>query len=233
MSDPDGFLSRWSRRKLAVEREPDPAALPPEESPEAAVAPEAPGPDEALSPEEIAALPRLEDLTPDSDITAFMRKGVPDLLRKAALRRMWSLDPAIRDYVGDARDYAWDWNVPGGVPGSGPLGPLDDLSASVGRMFSGTRDPETASAGADMADADVAARTNDPEPEPEPPEIDIAAAELLPQPSDSGRIPVGEASGDPGSCPSPGSNQVETAELGPRATPLRRHGAALPKFDLF
>ncbi len=231
MSGPDGFLSRWSRRKLAVEREPDPAALPPEESPEAAVAPEAPGPDEALSPEEIAALPRLEDLTPDSDITAFMRKGVPDLLRKAALRRMWSLDPAIRDYVGDARDYAWDWNVPGGVPGSGPLGPLDDFSATVGRMFSATRDPETTSAGAVGPDAEIAVEAHDAEPEPDSPET--TPAELLPREAEPDRMPVSEVAGEPGPGASPVSNRLETAELGPRAAPLRRHGAALPKFDLF
>ena len=231
MSDPDGFLSRWSRLKLAVEREPDPAALPVEESPEAAVAPEALGPDEALSPEEIAALPRLEDLTPDSDITAFMRKGVPDLLRKAALRRMWSLDPAIRDYVGDARDYAWDWNVPGGVPGSGPLGPLDDFSATVGRMFSATRDPEATSAGAVGPDAEIAVEAHDAEPEPDSPET--APAELLPREAEPDRMPVSEVADEPGPVASPVSNRLQTAELGPRAAPLRRHGAALPKFDLF
>ena len=37
-------------------------------------------------------------------------------LRAAALRRAWSLDPAIRDFIGPA-DYAWDFNAPDGVPG--------------------------------------------------------------------------------------------------------------------
>jgi hypothetical protein len=32
------------------------------------------------------------------------------------LRRAWSLDPAIRDFIGPA-DYAWDFNAPDGVPG--------------------------------------------------------------------------------------------------------------------
>ena len=48
---------------------------------------------------------------------------------------MWSLDPAIRDYVGEAREYAYDWNVPGGVPGNGPLLPTDDVGAMLGRIF--------------------------------------------------------------------------------------------------
>ena len=66
-------------------------------------------------------LPRLEDLTPESDLSAFLRKGVPEALKLAALRRMWSLDPAIRDHVGPA-EYAWDFNDPGAIAGFGPVG---------------------------------------------------------------------------------------------------------------
>lgn len=131
MSRDDGFLSRWSRRKLERESEP-PASVP-------AAARESPAPDEGhqpLSPEDIAQLPRPEDLTIDSEIGPFLRAGVPQGLRNAALRRMWSLDPVIRDYVGDARDYAYDWNVPGGVPGGGTLPSPDEIEATLARMFS-------------------------------------------------------------------------------------------------
>jgi hypothetical protein len=122
----EAFLSRWSRRKLraragaeSVERN---GALP-----------EEPGEDAELTPDELRQLPRLEDLTAATDFTQFLRKGIPAALRKAALRRMWALDPGIRDYVGDARDYAYDWNVPGGVPGSGmiPDGDVPDLLKRV------------------------------------------------------------------------------------------------------
>jgi hypothetical protein len=68
-------------------------------------------------------------------LTRFLREGVPQALRNAALRRMWSLDPAIRDAVGHARDYAYDWNTPGGVPGSGALLPGDDVGALVRQVF--------------------------------------------------------------------------------------------------
>ncbi|TIU06806.1 MAG: DUF3306 domain-containing protein, partial [Mesorhizobium sp.] len=51
-------------------------------------------------------LPRVEDLTAESDLSAFLRKGVPKMLKRAALRRMWSLDPAIRDHIGPS-EYAW------------------------------------------------------------------------------------------------------------------------------
>jgi hypothetical protein len=48
---------------------------------------------------------------------------------------MWTLDPAIRDFVGHARDYAFDWNAEGGVPGTGPLGPGDDVTGMVRRIL--------------------------------------------------------------------------------------------------
>ena len=115
------FLSRWSRLKEDARRsesgpQPDaaeaPAGAPPREAEPASVLPEP-----ELTPEELAALPKVEEITAASDISGFLRRGVPDALRNAALRKMWTLDPAIRDFVGEARDYAYDWNTPGGVPG--------------------------------------------------------------------------------------------------------------------
>ena len=43
----------------------------------------------------------------------------PDLTR-AALRRAWSADPSIRDFIGLSEN-SWDFNAPGGVPGFGSL----------------------------------------------------------------------------------------------------------------
>jgi hypothetical protein len=108
MSGEEGFLSRWSRRKRAVAAEPEeaPAPSPPTALPDA---PEVP----AFDP---ASLPPLDSLTAASDFTAFLRAEVPAVLRHAALRRAWTLDPAIRDFIGPA-DYAWDYNAPDGVPG--------------------------------------------------------------------------------------------------------------------
>ena len=133
-SDP-GFLSRWSRRKrLGEEAVPEPE--PPEPSPERAAVDATPA---SLSPAErarrllarlarrqdpatpapafdIASLPSLESLTAESDIAAFLQQGVPLALRNAALKRIWALDPAIRDFIGPV-DYGWDFNAPDGVPG--------------------------------------------------------------------------------------------------------------------
>ena len=109
----EGFLSRWSRRKRAVvegraPEEPAPPA-PLEAKPEAP--PAAPEDDFDLS-----SLPSIDSLTIESDFKAFLHRKVPLELRSAALRRAWSLDPAIRDFIGPA-DYAWDFNAPDGVPG--------------------------------------------------------------------------------------------------------------------
>lgn len=137
----DDFLSRWSRRKRAAEAplQEAPAlqdAVPPPPEPE--VAP--------LADEELAALPRIEDLTEGSDIRAFLRPGVPTALQSAALRRMWMLTPAIRDYRDPAVDYAWDWNVPGGVPGGGP-GPSPERATQMLRdLFEPAKSRESAAA---------------------------------------------------------------------------------------
>jgi hypothetical protein len=119
------FLARWSQRKLAT---PQPEPVP--------VAPELAALDPEPATEPLPDLPALEAITADTDIAGFLAKGVSQAVRNAALRRAWSLDPAIRDYVGDARDYAYDWNVPGGVPGFGAIDPGYDIEGTLSRMFS-------------------------------------------------------------------------------------------------
>ena len=81
---------------------------------------------------DLSSLPTLEELTETTDITAFLEKGVPEHLRNAALRKSWALDPAIRNYVNPALEYAYDWNTPGGVPGGGEL----DAGVDVARLVS-------------------------------------------------------------------------------------------------
>lgn len=120
----DGFLSRWSRRKRALERgeelaepaPPEPEAPLPQEvaqAQEVACAVEPPAP---AQPEfDPASLPPIETLEASSDFTPFLKAGVPSALRHAALRRAWTADPLIRDYMGSL-DYGWDFNTPGGLP---------------------------------------------------------------------------------------------------------------------
>jgi hypothetical protein len=132
----EDFLLRWSRRKLLL---PGGKAATGDATPALAPKPQRES-EPTLTDEEIAALPKIEDLTAETDITAFLQNGVPAILRKAALRRVWTLDPNIRDYRSEAREYAYDWNVPGGVPGNGPLLPTDDVEAMLRQVF-GDVDP--------------------------------------------------------------------------------------------
>jgi hypothetical protein len=95
----------------------------------------------------IFRLPKLEELTGTTDITAFLRKGVPEHLRNEALRKSWALDPAIRNYVNPALEYAYDWNTPGGVPGTGELGAGFDVARMVSQIMGGEpSDPPTTAA---------------------------------------------------------------------------------------
>lgn len=144
----DGFLTRWSRRKREAqdlpledaldEAAPTEAALGDASARESASASGDSAPSAAepvLSEEELAALPPVESIEAGTDITGFLRKGVPSALRNAALRRAWSANPAVRDYLDPAREYAYDWNVPGGVPGDGPLPAGFDARALAERIM--------------------------------------------------------------------------------------------------
>lgn len=129
MSGEDNFLARWSRRKREVGEAEEGANPPPSSSTgEEQAAETAP----ASAAEPVEPLPRIEDLTAESDLTAFLRTGVPEALKAAALRRMWSLDPAIRDFVGPA-EYAYDFNDPASIPGFGVVTPgaFPPLNAGV------------------------------------------------------------------------------------------------------
>ena len=151
MSEPENFIARWSRRKrdAAQERaaEQDAEAIKPAAAPDAAVegapAPEDHGAARDVEPvhgraSEPAAfdqskLPPIESITADSDIRAFLAPGVPPELTRAALRRAWTADPRIRDFVGLA-DYDWDFVTPGAITGFGSLEMTDELRRQVARM---------------------------------------------------------------------------------------------------
>lgn len=135
-NDDESFLQRWSRMKrdgakdgapaapeeqetgaAAAEAAPLPAGEPRAADGEASpTGPEASAGDAHAKPFDLSGLPKIEELTAQSDIRGFLDKRVPAALRNAALRQMWTLDPAIRDFI-EVADYQWDWNTPGGAPG--------------------------------------------------------------------------------------------------------------------
>lgn len=160
MSDQDqgdegkSFLSRWSQRKQEAKQ-------PERNEPIEADLPSTPVAESDAEPEfDLSSLPKLEDLTETTDITVFLRKGVPERLRNAALRKSWALDPAIRNYVNPALDYAYDWNTPGGVPGSSEIGAGMDVARLVSQIMGGG---ESAVSAADAANDPEGAATQLPE----------------------------------------------------------------------
>jgi hypothetical protein len=135
MSD-EQFLARWSRRKHEAKVGHDEPA--PEE---AAEAQHSASPDAAVEPipseAELSNLPPIESIDAATDITAFLRKGIPQELSRAALRRAWTADPAIRDFVGLAEN-AWDFNDPNAMPGFGTLDySAEQVDALVRRIVGG------------------------------------------------------------------------------------------------
>jgi hypothetical protein len=148
MSDPEDFLTRWSRRKRAAaeaseeqDRQSAPQTADAETGSTAAKPPPAstgtaePAPD--LTP-----LPSIDAITADTDISGFLAPGVPAELKAAALRRAWAADPKIRDFVG-LLEYDFDFNTPGAIPGFGALEMTDALRREVARII-GNMTPEEA-----------------------------------------------------------------------------------------
>lgn len=110
------FLARWSRRKRASKSDAPPPETAKPTGDSAVRSPAA----EVEAEVDLGSLPSVDSITAGTDITAFLRKGVPQELMRGALRRAWSADPAIRDFVGLAEN-AWDFNDPNAMPGFGPL----------------------------------------------------------------------------------------------------------------
>jgi hypothetical protein len=132
------FLARWSRRKreakTTVELQPPAAAT---EAPNPTAQDARENPDNAEV--DLSSLPPIESIVEGTDITAFLRKGIPAELSRAALRRAWAADPAIRDFIGLAEN-AWDFNDPNAMPGFGPLDCSEEqLATLVDRVMGGVR----------------------------------------------------------------------------------------------
>jgi hypothetical protein len=143
----DNFIARWSRLKRQTAKPQGPKGGEPAAAPEAEGTPDtieaaqekrdtegktAPEPEFDLS-----SLPSIEEITAGTDIRAFLQSGVPAELTKAALRKAWTADPAIRDFIGLAENQ-WDFTDPSSIPGFGPLGPADDVrrlvAGAMGRL---------------------------------------------------------------------------------------------------
>ncbi len=217
MNDPDNFLSRWSRRKREA------AYVPGKETKDQQA--EAPGvPGEAVSPpsEPAAApkpkidasdLPPIESIGAGTDISAFMQAGVSSALRHAALRRVWSTDPAIRDFMGPTENY-WDGVGPDGIPGFGDLDPGLDVKRLVSELF-GETTPEATKDETSVSPVATAKPTETTETKeiqaPKSAHAPVAAEEKLSRPIENG------------------ASQKPSPQTLPERKIARRHGGATPE----
>lgn len=223
MSEPEkslqDFLQRWSRRKLsAQERD---AAEPDEQAEQTNAAPTDALADAAKEPSAAAAfdpasLPPIESIKAATDIRAFLAPGVPEDITRAALRRAWVTDPAIRDFIGLAENQ-WDFTKPDGVPGFGSLEITPVLRRMAADILGGKSDDNAASSKVIVA-AENLGKTAPPDPAAVAVPEAIAAA--------AGPAAIGSirgTGGDDGAMTAD-SSAGESARM-----PLpRKHGGALP-----
>lgn len=167
MGDDGSFLARWSRRKRSAATgrgEPRPETAENEHATRASVS--APPRDNRplFDP---ASLPPIEAIGTGSDLRPFLALGVPPVLMRAALRRAWSADPAIRDFIGLSEN-SWDFNAPDGVPGFGAV-TAEDVRRLLAQMTEGQDAASTAPVTAASAEErPVAASGDDPAERPAP-----------------------------------------------------------------
>lgn len=118
MSSDEGRLGRWARRKAEARKQhggaapvldKEPTEKPPlQETTDALPAEVQPGQN---LPEGLD-LPDIESLTAESDFSAFMKEGVPPVLRRLALRKLWSSDPMF-NIIDEMVEYGEDYTNAG------------------------------------------------------------------------------------------------------------------------
>lgn len=249
----ESFVARWARLKR---QRPEPAADTPAPETAATADARATVPADADASSTVAdetrelPLPSVDDLTPDSDITAFLDKRVPEELRRLAMRRMWTLDPAIRDFI-EIAENQYDWNDPNGVPGFGPLPEGTDIEALLAQATGAVKpkpaDEREATEVASMASQpgedgeageDHAGHTGAPSDPAAAPDADAAGGSLGDEvasttyagESDKELAEIA-ASGDEPGADDRSTSPLKTSDGRPphaAAQHRRRHGGALP-----
>lgn len=174
MSTPedDGFLKRWSKRKL-------------EDAPEEQIVEDAPPPDPELEFEgktddeilEALKLPDPDTLKAGDNFKAFMNSAVPTRLRNRALRKLWVSNPVLAN-LDELLDYGEDFTDAATV--------VENLQTAyqVGRGFvieekeveDALEDAEVVASDAESADPEAAleeAEQDEPQGEEDAPEPEV------------------------------------------------------------
>jgi hypothetical protein len=232
MSEPEDFLSRWSRRKREVAEEaaaetakPDlenaannpagDAAKPQTVESEAA---------EAAEPVfDISKLPSIDEITAETDIRPFLSAGVPAHLTQAALRKLWVTDPKIRDFI-EIAENQWDFNA-GNIPGFDSSLP-ENAKELVAQIFSKANDVVEKAGELAPERAPVSA-TAQSEVSGEHDQADVSL-EAGPDRIDPDAAHRDIKRGDKSARSESAEQQTEASDE-PSSPPLpRRHGSALP-----
>jgi len=202
---------RWARLKQASKR----ADIEADRAVTQAAEPSA-GDVASERPFDLTSLPSIESIAAHTDIAAFLNTGVPAELTRAALRRAWATDPAIRDFIGIAENQ-WDFNDPNAIPGFGPLDPTDNVADLVARVTKGLEQvPDVLADAPPPSDPIRQGLVDSEQPALEPP---VLAARSL---SNDAAAPTTEDR-DAGEQP----DGLATTVSPSRRT--RRHGRALPR----
>jgi hypothetical protein len=245
MSKPDDevpFLSRWSRLKQRAVRPGAPAEQIQRDAPtdaprKAAASPDIALPaanaapaknDDAEPPLDLDKLPRIEDITAESDIAGFLDHRVPAALRNAALSRMWTLDPTIRDFI-EVAENQWNWNIQGGAPfyelieeGSTAGISFADATSAISRTLTSAGEPPSAA----VPSADQVIEISDRQKVELAEEIVAAPQEERPSSDPS---TISRAAPQPPVVQAVAEPEVEIAAAQQKiSSARRRHGGALP-----
>ena len=224
MNDPDNFFRRGSRRtREAGERQESELQEKKNEGEARRETADGSGtssavadPAAAATPElDVESLPPIDSIGEKTDITAFMRAGVPETLKRAALRRAWSADPAIRDFIGPNENF-WDAAGPDGIPGFGDIDPGVDVQRMVSELFGEI--PRKDAADLDQP-AESAKSTTRSMVETQSDEVQSQAATSSLSAPDETTPQSGEIA----------AAQKDSPEPAPTKKIARRHGGAMPQ----
>jgi hypothetical protein len=257
MSEIENFLARWSRRKRdAVSDEPaqapdraardnepssdagqdkSPAALNQKVRARSDAKPDSSFADRALveqsaeaSPPvfDLSQLPSIESITAVTDIRPFLARGVPEDVMRAALRRAWVADPNIRNFV-EMAENQWDFTAPDGVPGFGPLLPVDNIRRLVAETFGdGPAQAEQSQSQAAMAGPSKPADKVQESPSGVADDARTSSLPLnVPESSSASEVPVIVQYGEVNTA----LHNYSEQQSPPNKVGKRSHGGALPK----
>ena len=168
----DNMLSRWARRKQAVQGEEQEAAEAaevaeaPEEKPEPETEEEALAQlaeDEPELAEELAAID-IDSLTYDDDFSVFMKDKVPAFIKRRALSKLWLSNPILANLDG-LNEYDEDYTQ------------ASNAAEMVAKAFEDARKREEAKAKAEAAKQQAAKAGEDKPSEDAEDETEIAEAD--------------------------------------------------------